>query len=121
VIRQTDKQNNKRFTKTALLLLITLVVWLGACGNNRSFDSSAWLQGDRRARGRMADDLIKRRILIGQSADEAIRVLGQPNIAYATALSYKIDLGWIFKSPEHYGLIVDLDEKRIVREVRIVD
>ena len=108
-------------TKTALLLVMTLVLLLAACGNDKSFDSAAWLKGDMRARGRMCDDLVKRKILIGQTADEAQRLLGQPDKAYATALSYKIDLGWLFKDPKHYGLLVYLDEKRIVREVKIVD
>ncbi len=57
------------------------------------------MKGDLRARGRMCDDLVKRKILIGQTADEAQRLLGQPDKAYATALSYKIDLGWLFKDP----------------------
>ena len=124
MIRKTDGQNNKRLmtnTKTALLLVMTLVLLLPACGNDKSFDSAAWLKGDLRARGRMCDDLVKRKILIGQTADEAQRLLGQPDKAYATALSYKIDLGWLFKDPKHYGLLVYVDERRIVRDVKIVD
>jgi hypothetical protein len=98
-----------------------LVSLLAACGNDKLFDSDAWLKGDIRARGRMSDDLVKRKILIGQTADEAQRLLGPPDDAYPTALSYKIDLGWLFKDPKHYGLLVYLDERRIVREARIVD
>lgn len=108
-------------TKTALLLVITIVFLLAACGNNRSFDSATWLKGDARARGRMSDDLVKRKILIGQTSDEAQRLLGPPDTAYPTALSYQIDLGWILKDPKHYGLLVHLDENRIIREVKIVD
>ena len=107
--------------KTTLLLVMALFFWLAGCGNNKAFDSAAWLKGDRRARGRMCDDLVKRKILIGQTADEAQRLLGQPDKVYPTALSYKIDLGWLFKDPEHYGLLVYLDENRMVREAKIVD
>jgi hypothetical protein len=107
-------------TKTAFLLAMA-VVCLAACGNNRSFDSVAWLKGDLRTRGRMCEDLVKRKILIGQTADEAQRLLGQPDKDYVSVLSYKIDLGWPFKDPKHYGLHVHLDENRIVCEVRIVD
>jgi len=63
----------------------------------------------------------KRKILIGQTADEAQRLLGQPDKTYAGALSHKINLGWFLKDPKHYGLLVYLDERRIVREVKIVD
>ena len=108
-------------TKKALLWVTTLIFLLAACGNDKSFESAAWLKGDARARGRMCEDLVKRKILIGQTADEAQRLLGQADKAYDTALSYKIDLGWLFKDPKHYGLLVYLDEKRTVREVRIVD
>lgn len=124
MIRKTNRQNQKRLvvnTKTTLLLMICLVFFLAACGNNKSFDSNAWLQGDTRARGRMSDDMVKRKILIGQTVDEAQRLLGQPDKAYPTALSYKIDLGWLFKDPKSYGLLVYFDEKRIVSEVKIVD
>lgn len=69
----------------------------------------------------MTEDLVKSKILLGQTADEVQRLLGQPDTTYSTALSYKIDLGWVFKKPETYGLLVYLDEKRRVREVKMVD
>lgn len=124
MIHKTNRQSSKRGmtkTKTAVLLVMALVSLLAACGNNKSFDSAAWLKGDLRARGRMCEDLVQRKILIGQSADEAQRLLGPPDNEYPGALSYKIDLGWPFKDPKHYGLQVHLDENRNVREVRIVD
>ena len=108
-------------TKTALLWVMALAFLLTACGNDRSFDSVAWLKGDARAPGRMSEDLVRRKILIGQTADEAQRLLGPPDTDYGSALSYKIDLGWLFKDPTHYGLQVHLDGNRNVREVRIVD
>lgn len=74
-----------------------------------------------RERGRMSEDLVKRKILLGQTADDAKRLLGQPDKDYVSALSYRIDLGWPLKDPIHYGLQVHLDENRKVREVKIVD
>jgi hypothetical protein len=62
-----------------------------------------WLKGGMRAHGWMCDDLVKRKILIGQTADETQRLPGQPDQTYASALSYKIDLGWPLKDPKHYG------------------
>lgn len=75
----------------------------------------------REPRGRMSQDLVDSKTLLGKSVDEARTVLGQPDFTYPSALQYKIDLGWAFKDPEHYGLQVHLDEKRLVREVKIVD
>ncbi|HEX4947010.1 MAG TPA: hypothetical protein VFZ34_10110 [Blastocatellia bacterium] len=103
------------------LLLLTLVLLLTACGNNRPFDSAAWLQADARTRGRMCEDLIARKLLVRQSVAEAQRMLGAPDKEYPSVLVYSIDMGLPFKDPKHYGLQVHLDEHRNVREVRIVD
>jgi hypothetical protein len=111
---------NSRVLKNCLLI-VALVFSLVACGNNRRFDSAAWLKADARERGRMADDLVKQGVLIGKSVDEAKGLLGAPDKDYGKALSYQIDLGWLFKDPKHYGLILDLDQNSYVREVRIVD
>jgi hypothetical protein len=97
------------------------VFLLAACGNNRPFDSAAWLKGDLRARGRMCEDLVERKLLIGQTATEAQHLLGSPDKDYGSVLSYHIDLGWPFKDPVHYGLQVHFDETRRVCEVKIVD
>jgi hypothetical protein len=32
-----------------------------------------------------------------------------------------LDLGWLFKEPKHYGLLVHLDQNRNVRKVQLVD
>jgi hypothetical protein len=69
----------------------------------------------------MSQDLVDRRELIGKSVEEAKAVLGPPDFTYPSALQYKIDLGWAFKESHRYGLQVHLDEKRFVREVKIVD
>jgi hypothetical protein len=69
----------------------------------------------------MSEDLVKSKTLVGKTADEARRVLGQPDTNYPGVLSYKIDLGWPLKDPKHYGLQVHLDQNRNVREVKIVD
>lgn len=105
----------------ARLLIPMLVLLFTACGNNRSFDSAAWLQADQRTRGRMCEDLIARKILVGQSIAEAQRLLGAPNKEYASVLVYNIDMGLPFKKTENIGLQVHLDANRNVREVRIVD
>jgi|SRR6185503_5038889 hypothetical protein len=102
-------------------VVTALVCLLAACGNNKSFDSAAWLKADLRARGRMCEDLVDRRILIGQTASEAKRLLGEPDNTFPSILTYKIDLGWPLKDPIHYGLQVHLDADRNVREVKIVD
>ena len=108
-------------SKLALLLVIASFSLVTACGNNKSFDSAAWLKSDMRARGRMCEDLVERRLLVGQPASEAKRLLGEPDKTYTGMLSYNIDLGWPFKDSKHYGLQIHLDENRNVREVKIVD
>jgi len=107
--------------KHTTLILISMVLLLSACGNNRTFDSASWLKADARTRGRMAEDLVKSKTLIGKSDEQAKRLLGEPDRIYPTALSYQLDLGWPFKDPKHYGLLVHLDQNRSVREVQIVD
>lgn len=107
--------------KTALLLVMALVPLFAACGNNQSFDSAAWMKGNQRMRGRMCEDLVQSKILIGQTVTEARQLLGSPDKDYGSVLSYNIDLGWPFKDPVHYGLQVHLDNTHRVREVRIVD
>ena len=103
------------------LLLLASTFLTTACGNNHRFDSAVWMKSDARARGRMSQDLVDRKVLLGKSVDEAKAVLGQPDFTYPSALQYKIDLGWAFKESHRYGLQVHLDEKRFVREVKIVD
>jgi hypothetical protein len=108
-------------TKT-VLLVATTVFLLAACGNNKTFDSAAWLKSDVRERGRMSEDLVKSKILIGKTADESLRVLGQPDTTYPTALVYRIDMGMPFKDdPKHTALQVHLDGNHTVHEVKIVD
>ena len=108
-------------TTPRLLLLLTLMLLLSGCGNNRTFDSTAWLKADARTRGRMSEDLVKSKILVGQTVTEAQRLLGKPDLVYPTALQYHIDLGWPFKDRKHYGLQVHLNTDRSIREVKIVD
>lgn len=124
MIRITKSQSSKQVvtkTTTTILSGLALVFLWAACGNNKSFNSAAWLKGDMRERGGMCEDLVRSKILVGQTDREAQRLLGPPDQVYARALSYKIDLGWPLKDPKHYGLQVHLDENRNVREVKIVD
>lgn len=113
-------QPDKCFRVLATLSLLSIML-VAACGNNHRFDSATWLKSDARARGRMAQDLVDGGFLVGKTIDEARAVLGPPDFTYPTALQYKINLGWVFKDPNTYGLQVHLDEKRLVREVKIVD
>ena len=101
---------------------MTTVLFLTACGNNKTFDSAVWLKSDARERGRMSEDLVKSKTLIGKTADESLRVLGQPDTTYPTALVYKLDMGMPFKDdPKHTALQVHFDGNRTVRDVKIVD
>jgi hypothetical protein len=118
--RRQDERARTRIRAFTVLVLVSIFL-TSACGNNRPFDSAAWLKADARTRGRMSESLVHSRILIGKTVDEAKAVLGQPDFTYPSALQYKIDLGWAFKDPSSYGLQVHLDEKRLVREVKIVD
>lgn len=127
----SNKKENcvtKAFLKENSLLLwakiplaLALVCLLAACGNNKPFNSTAWQQGDLRTRGRMAEDLVKRKVLVGQPADGVQRLLGPPDKAYPSVLVYNMDLGWPFKDPVHYGFVVHLDADRKVHETRIMD
>lgn len=120
-----NRQPRSRISNNGVVCLILIILALGsflsACGNNKNFDSAAWLKGDMRARGRMSEDLVERKILVGKTTDGVQRLLGEPERNYGSVLSYRIDLGWPFKDSKHYGLHVHLDEDRNVREVRIVD
>ena len=114
-------RHGRLMSKLTILLVIAAISFLAGCGNNKSFDSVAWLTADTRSRGRMCEDLIDRRLLIGQPVSEAKRLLGEPDKTYASVLSYNIDMGWPFKDPKSYGLQVHLDQNSNVREVKIVD
>src|SRR5262245_18366184 len=104
-------QAQKRFGALAILILATIVL-TAACGNNHQFDSATWLKSDARGRGRMAQNLVDSKSLLGKTVEDARQVLGPPGITYPSALQYKINLGWVFKDPNTYGLQVHLDEKR---------
>ena len=105
----------------SLVLGLALVFTMYGCGNNHSFSSSGWLKGDARARGRMSEDLVRSKILLGKTVEEAQQLLGTPEKTYPTALQYQIDLGYPFKDPSRYGLQVHFDQRRLVSEAKIVD
>jgi len=75
MIPKQNERGLKRLTAMTLFLLAVALL-TSACGNNRHFNSTEWLKGDLRARGRMSEDLIKSRILLGKTIDEAKHVLG---------------------------------------------
>ena len=110
-----------RIRLRTLLALVILTLSLIGCGNNRPFNAAKWIEGTVRERGRMSEDLVNSKILIGATIDEAERLLGPADFTYPTALQYKIDLGWPLKDPMHYGLQVHFDTNRKVHNVKIVD
>lgn len=107
------------------LLLFVLVfagaAWFTGFGNDVAFDSAVWLSSSPRERGRMAEDLVAGRTIIGKSFSEVRRQLGSPEKDWGKVIQYQIDLGWPMKKPTTYGLQVHFDAERIVREVKIVD
>ncbi len=106
--------------RKAPLLAIAFVCILAVCGNDRSFDSTAWQQGDLRIRGSMAEDIIKRKVLVGRPAGDAQRILGRSEKEYASALVYKIDMGMPFKDPAAMHSLYTFT-RTAVREVQITD
>ena len=103
------------------LLVLLLGCALTACGNNKPFDSVAWLKSDARERGRMSQHLVDSKLLIGRSLAEAKQTLGEPEKDWGRVIQYHIDLGWPLKDPQHYELQVHLDSDRTVTQVKIVD
>jgi hypothetical protein len=83
--------------KAVTVFVVGFVLLSVACGNSRTFDSTSWLKAGVRERGRMTEDLVKRRVLIGKTAEETQQLLGRADTDYGRALSYKIDLGWPLK------------------------
>jgi len=63
--------------RVTLTLVATMLLLLPACGNNKRFDSAAWLKADARERGRMSEDLVKRKILVGSSRSELLSRLDE--------------------------------------------
>lgn len=66
------------------------------------FESSRWLEGDRRLRGMMVDDLMRDSLLNGLTKIEVINLLGEPTASDTTAtFIYAVDIG---KEVGPYGL-----------------
>ena len=103
------------------LLLVLLSGLFVGCGNNKPFSPTVWRNANARERGRMSQDLVDTKLLVGRTIEQAKEILGEPEKDWGSVIQYDIDLGWPLKDPKHYGLQVHLDENRTVREVRIVD
>lgn len=88
--------------------------------NNETFDSGVWIGATPRERGRMAQDLVDGRFLVGQSRETVHQTLGMPEKNWGRVIQYRIDLGWPIKDPTSYGLQVHFDGD-VVRQVKIVD
>ena len=59
--RRTDSVMKRR----ELVAIGLFACFLAACGNNKPFDSVAWLKADARERGRMSQHLVDSKILLG--------------------------------------------------------
>ena len=107
--------------RRGLLTVVLVATLFAACGNNKPFNATAWVNADARERGRMSQDLVDSKVLVGKTIEQAKQALGEPQKDWGRVIQYSINLGWPLKDPKHYGLQVQLDENRTVREVRIVD
>ena len=59
------------------ILILALMLSLAACtGGDRRFTAEAWRQADPLDRGVFVDDLVARRLLVGKSRIDVIRMLG---------------------------------------------
>ncbi len=56
------------------------------------FNQEQWLHGDYRIRGKMVDNIIEDRILIGKSKIEVLKLLGDQGNT-AGSFSYQVDIG----------------------------
>ena len=113
-------------SKHAVGFFLFLVVFVGSTtfiglGNDESFASATWLASDARGRGRMSQDLVDSEVLVGLCEKQVVEMLGRPEKNWGSVHQYQINLGWIFKKPETYGLQVHYDQDRKVRRVKIVD
>ncbi len=104
-------------------LLLCLSLHLLSCKNNevtqRSFESQSWRNGGHQIRGQMAQDLIKRQILIGKTRNQAIKLLGKPDEEDKEFITYFIYLGNEFGPPPLVH--VELDKRQTVKDVWITD
>ena len=100
--------------KLLLSLLGTLLTITG-CSSASEFESAKWIAGDYAARGPMAEDIVKRRLLIGLGKADVEKLLGEPNhkssYPHADAYSYKARTGnlrcyWLWEC----GLSVAFDK-----------
>ena len=121
MVGQVNMSALKSLSGLTLIVLAGILLLLPACGNNKSFDSAAWLKANARDRGRMSQDLVDRKLLVGKSVEQAKQALGEPQKDWGSVVQYDIDLGWLFKDPRHYGLQVHFEADQRVSEVRIVD
>jgi len=108
-------------TRRRLLGMLVVACLFADCGNHKPFNSADWLEADARERGRMSQDLVDSKILLGRSLDDAKQILGEPQKDWGRVVQYHINLGYPLKDPQSYGLQVHLDSSRTVTDVKIVD
>ena len=80
-----------------LIIILALLFIVLGCGQEKQnekvkFSRKEWLQGDRRMRGKMVDNIIEDSILIGKSKMEVLDLLGNPGDTTGN-FSYQVDIG----------------------------
>lgn len=86
------------------------------------FEPQAWQRGSQVERGRMHEDLLSSRRLIGKSRVEVIELLGPPSHVGENDVSYAIDIGLRFGSdPWLYLLHIEFDNNGRVEAAWIHD
>ena len=94
------------------------------------FTSNAWLDADAEERGYMADDLIERRVLTGQSREQVLALLGEPDHTCGEPAdappSIQYNLGYRGMNPKSvmvfsYFLKIPFDEDGVVQHTVIDD
>lgn len=113
---------------TKLLLIVVVLVFLSliiiSCDNNEftpvSFEHHAWKSGDHELRGKMAHDLLEKKILIGKTREEVIDMLGSPDEETSHFVAYFMNFGDYFGPPHLVHIEFD-NRSKLVKEAWITD
>src|SRR3982751_5669476 len=94
-----------------LVILISLLATNSCTTPSRPFNSAEWKQANATTRGSMSDDLINRKLLIGQSRLEVEALLGKPDRQDANSYYYKVITVPRCRYIWECRLSVDIDQK----------
>lgn len=108
--------------KRNLIFILPLLFTAFGCGQQKGnekveFSQEEWLNGDRRTRGRMVDNIIEDSILIGKSKMEVLNLLGDQGDTTGN-FSYQVDIGlktgpfglggvWLFDLNVHFDTLTN--------------